>query len=128
MSRWVLTDPATSETWTMPINPNAMTSPFPSKNLSHAYGVLRGSERAQSFLHPPALVQWEWRGVIRSQEHHDTYLHWAAKSSEVHVTDHLGRTWEVLITAFEPEDRKPTARTEWRMRYAVRAVITRRVS
>lgn len=132
-TRWVLTDPATSETWMMPINPNAMTSPQAGKNLQNSYGIDRaydpGSrQRVNTFLAPPSPTQWEWSGVIRSKDHYDAYVHWTQKPSEIHVTDHLGRTWEVLITAFAPEDRVPTQTVPWRLTYSVKALILRRLS
>jgi hypothetical protein len=126
--RWTLTDPATSESWTMPINPNAMTSPQTAKTLRHAYGIRRGVDRVRTFKTPNPAVQWEWSGVIRSKEHYDDYVYWASKTGEVHVTDHLGRTWEVFMASFEPEDRQPMANVPWRLRYKVRALLIGRVT
>lgn len=126
--RWTLSDPATSETWAMPINPDAMTSPFPGKSIVTAYGSRRGRRRPRTVMTPPPIVEWEWEGVIRTEAHYDQLHTWATKGREVHVTDHLGRTWEVLLQAFIPEDRKPTPQTPWRMRYSMRSLILRRVA
>ena len=124
--RWVLTDPATAETWQMPINPNEMTSPFGSKNLKHSYGARGfwgGTERVALFQLPPGVVEWEWKGVIRTKEHYDSYVYWASKKGVVHVTDHLGRTWVVFLRSFEPEDRRPMATVPWRLKFTVKAML-----
>ena len=136
MSRWILQDPKADESWTMPINPDRMTSPHPKKSLRHAYGVWLGGkpygpesrDAIRTFLTPPSLTEWQWEGVIRSEEHYQAYVHWTEKSHEVRVTDHLGRTWEVLFSRFEPEDRRPMKNVPWRLRYKVTAQITRRIS
>ena len=128
-TRWVLTDPATDETWTMPINPDQMTSPHPApKRLRTQYGIRRGVHRIRTFMSAPTANDWEWQGVIRTEEHYDALVAWAQKPNEVHVTDHLGRTWEVLISQFQPTDRKPTVNVPWRLRYRMRALVLRKVS
>ena len=127
--RWVLFDPATSESWTMPINPNAMTSPEPTKkNLKHVSGVLYNKETLRTFMNRPTLHEWEWKGVIRTKEHYDAYVYWMGKTGAVQVTDHLGRTWEVFLKVFDPEDRRPMATVPWRLNYTVKSVVTRRIS
>ncbi len=129
-TRWILTDPATAETWTMPINPDQMSSPQPTRTLSTVSGTGRyqNAARLRTFMTPSAAVDWEWGGVIRSQAHHDTLRTWARKPGEVHVTDHLGRTWAVLFTRFTPVERRPTPLVPWRQRYTMNALILRRVS
>lgn len=126
--RWTFRDTVTSETWTMPINPDAMTSPQPSKQLKHAIGVRYGLNRVRTFMSAPQPVQWSWEGVIRSQEHHDALLAWAGRTHPVEVTDHLGRTWKVLFQKFEPTDRQPTATTPVRERYRMTVLNLGRVA
>lgn len=128
-TRWVLSDPATAETWTMPINPDSMTSPWQGKTLKNASANRAGLHRPRTFMSTPSTpVTWEWSGVIRSKQHHDDLLYWAQKDYEVQVTDHLGRTWEVAMNQFIPEDRKPMANVPWRLRYTMKVFILRRVS
>lgn len=125
--RWTLTDPATAETWTMPINPDSMTSPHPPKDFaSFAKGIKGGHNRSRSFMVPASPVEWTWEGAIRTPEHHDALEAWSKKGT-VRVTDHLGRTWEVVMQRFEPSDRRPTPNTPWRMRYSMTALILRQV-
>lgn len=128
VTRWVLTDPTVPESWTMPINPDSMSSPFGTREMSTSYGSLLGQRRLRTFLTPASAVQWEWSGVIRTKEHHDALEAWSRKPGKVHVTDHLGRTFEVLIASFEPTDRRPTPNVPWRLRYTMKTMLLRRIS
>lgn len=110
----------------MPINPDSMTSPHPTKNLTFAKGIRRGHSRSRTFMTPPPPVEWTWEGPIRTQAHHDALEEWATKG-EVHVTDHLGRSWAVVMQSFDPIDRRPTPQTPWRMRYSMTALILRQL-
>lgn len=126
-TRWVLRDTATNAEWTMPINPDSMSSPYQRRNLKFAYGNAR-DPRVRTFSGSRPPVEWEWGGVIRSKSHYDALVAWAEKSVAVDVTDHLGRTFRVFITEFNPTDRRPTPRASWRLRYAMKALILERVA
>ena len=128
MSRWTLVDTETDETWTMPINPDSMDSPFPMRQFVHAKGVSGGLNRTRTFLAKPQATVIGFGGVIRTKEHHDALEAWARKSVPIELTDHLTRTWRVYITEFVPTDRKPTARIPWRMRYSIKVDFLERIS
>jgi len=131
-SRWVFTDEVADETWTVPINPDSMTSPEPpAKNVTFASGKvndLHNNGRTVTFLGKPTSREWEFGGAIRTQAHYEGLVAWAAKTNDVLVTDHIGRTWRVLITDFLPTERPPTPRTPWRLRYTVKTTIIERVT
>lgn len=113
----------------MPINPDQMSSPHQARQLQTSYGGTRSSvDRFSSFETPMDAKEWSWSGVIRTKEHYDKLEEWAKKSGKVRVTDHLGRTFEVFIQSFDPEDRKPNANVSWRLRYTMTALLLRRVS
>lgn len=111
VDRWVFTDPVTSATYTLPINPNSMTSPFrkTSKQTLPASPV-DGRVRV---LSTPQPVDWQFGGVIRAQAHYDALLEWVTKPNPVTITDHLGRTFTVLLTSFEPQDQRARLATKW---------------
>lgn len=125
-TRWVLRDTATDVEWTMPINPDSMSSPLPRRALKFGYGF-RKDPRVRAFSGAREPIEWEWGGVIRSKSHYDRLVEWAEKSVAVDVTDHLGRTFRVFITEFNPTDRKPTPQVTWRLRYTMKALILERV-
>lgn len=124
--RWIFYDPVLVETWTVPINPDGMTSPEkPAKNVRFAkyvHGELL-EPRTMTFLVKPGARDWEFSGAIRTQAHYLELVRWTKKTNAVRVTDHLGRTWLCYLTDFVPVDRKPTLNTPWRLRYTVKAKI-----
>lgn len=123
-TRWQLRDTDTDETWTMPINPDSMSPvPLVSRSFRHAGTRRRGRRTPRTFSGPPPAKTLQWAGVIRTQDHYDQLVRWARKSVEVEVTDHIGRRFIVLPTAFRPEDRRPTPRTPWRLRYEMESIL-----
>lgn len=125
--RWTLADVATSEVWTMPINPDSMSSPIRRRNLRYALGG-RQDRRLRAMRVAAPAEDWEWSGVIRTQAHYDALLAWAKKPGAIDVTDHLGRTFRVVITDFVPTDRKPTRRTTWRLRYTMKTKLLEEIA
>lgn len=121
--RWIFIDGAT--TWTVPINPNEMSTPYPPKQRQ-AMGNRAGT--IFTLQRPPVPHEWTFSGVIRTQAHHDELLTWSQKNKPIRITDHYGRTWEVLITGFNAEDRRPTQQTPWRMKYTMRTLMLGRIS
>lgn len=126
--RWTLTEVATGATWTMPINPDSMTSPLRQREFTTARGVGGRIKQVRVFQSAAQPVEWEWSGVIRTKAHYDALEEWIKKPGKVRVNDHLGRTFEVMLQTFEPEDRQPTHQTSWRLRYTMKALVLREVA
>lgn len=105
-----------------------MSSPTLERSYDAAVAVTEGRPRLRTFMRPPAAKPWEFAGVINARQHHDDLKAWCEKPGLVRITDHLGRTFEVVITDFEPTDRQPTARNAWRMRYSVKTLLLRRLA
>ena len=128
-ARWKFVDPSTGDEWTHPINPRRMTPPpLLRKQMRFASGARVSAARVRAFRAPTSALPWEFSGVIRSQAHHDSLLEWAKKKRLIEVHDHLGRVFEVVITSFEPSDRRPTAHTPWRLTYSMKTLMLRRTA
>jgi hypothetical protein len=130
--RWRFTDPVTSYIWTVPINPNQMSSPYPSKQRqtlpatpNTAYTDGSGILTLQA---PVTPFEWTFGGAIRTEEHHDELRAWSQVPNPILIRDHFSRTWKVVITQFDATDRRPTMRTPWRMTYTMRSLMFGRVS
>jgi cell wall-associated NlpC family hydrolase len=108
-TRWRFTDPVGGDTYTVPINPNTMTSPFRKTSVS-LQGSPHGEVRALAKTTP---VEWSFGGVIRTQAHYDALLAWTQKPNPVTITDHLGRTHTIILSAFNPEDARAALPTKW---------------
>jgi len=121
--RWTLSDPEAGETWTMPINPDS-AEPVPAQQRTFSSGAGRPKDpRVRLFLNKPDPLDWGWGGVIRTQDHYDELVRWAQKPRPVTLVDHLNREFRIYITAFEPEDRRPTARLNTRWRYTMKVKV-----
>lgn len=126
--RWTFHELATGETYTVPINPDAMTSPFGDRQAKTATTTHDPNGRIRTFMSATTPVQWEFSGAIRTQAHHEALETWAKKPGLIRVTDHLGRTFEVLFVSYEASDRRPTRSTPWRLRYVMKASLLRRTA
>lgn len=116
MSRWVFLNTVTDETWTVPMNPNAMSSPFLDQVTSRgARSPIDGRMRVRR--NKRNVKEWTFSGVARTEEHHDALVYWSAMTDLLHVTDHYGRTFAVRIRSTNIEDRKANRLVPWRTKY-----------
>lgn len=123
--RWELRDPATSETWTFPLNPNRMTSPHAPRSLtimatapSQAAQTMQG--RVIENNQDP--YEWTFSGRIRTQEHHDELYRWSRKVGRLELTDHFDRVWSIRMIQFIPDEKRPSQRAPWRFEYDVKTL------
>ncbi len=124
VQRWKFKDVASTAEAVLPINPNEMSSPYYGKNItSYGTGVLWGTERLRAFQAPPQILEVTWSGVILAKDHYDLLLAWQIARKTVRVTDHLERTFDVIIKSFDPVERLPTARHDWRANYTMTVLL-----
>lgn len=126
--RWIFIEVDTGATYTVPINPDSASSPFPDRQIQQVYGSREGYNRMRSFETPAPPKEWEFGGVIRTQAQHDTLRAWSKKPGAINITDHLDRTFQVVFQDFQATDRSPTPNTPWRQRYTMSALILRRLA
>lgn len=126
--RWRFVELATGEEYTVPINPDSMSSPFKDRQFTTSYGSRAGGNRLRTKERPAPAKEWEFGGVIRTQAHHDALDAWAKKPGHVNIHDHLGRAFQVVFTDFQATDRPPTPQTPWRQRYTMTALVLRRLA
>lgn len=124
-THWTFTDPITSEVWTVPINPDSMTSP---EKPAKALQVARQGLRVATLETKPTSWSWDFSGAIRTQAHHDALADWAGRDHAVLISTHLGRQYRVFITDFEPAEPPKPSRLPWRMRYTMKTLILERVT
>ena len=73
-------------------------------------------------------VEWTFGGVLLTKDHYDSLLEWTKKLTVVRITDHLLRTFEVIITRFDPVERLPTATRAWRADYTMTCLLLKEVT
>lgn len=119
--RWIFFDPATATSETVPQNPDAMTSPYPTRKYVYnsttagAAGVVVANEAK------PDPEQWQFSGTCRTRPHFELLLRWSRKRNRVTITDHYKRQLVVSIDKFEhtPKRSGRQTGTYWLCTYTV---------
>lgn len=117
--RWIFTDLVTSDTYTPPINPNKMTTITGRK----ATTSVPGDTGPLTITVQPRPIDFSFGGVMYDQEHYDALAELVERRHPYRITDHLGRTFDVLLNRFEPEDRPPRPGKGWRHNYTVTGTL-----
>lgn len=138
--RWRFEDPAGPDEVILPLNPNEMSSPSPGRSVQSAWTsrwVSRGTSGADAddgFGRPRLIdsgqlspIEWSFGGVIRNESHYELLLEWTKACRVLRVTDHLGRTFEIIIQKFDPVERRPTPTNEWRANYTMNCLLLKRI-
>lgn len=117
--RWTFNDGQT--TWTTPVNPKMMTSPYPTKQMS-VHATVRTSGQPLVFEGGPVPGSWQFSGKTEDYDHYSTLLAWVQKTCPITITDHVGRPYVVYLTGvkFTPT---LTVRSLWRYDYEVDAIV-----
>lgn len=124
--RWTFQDLSTNEVHTVELNPNQMTGLTFSRQFQ-SWGRLADG-RAVGTMTNREPAQFQFGGVVRQKEHHDSLIDWQKRPGRVRVTDHLGRVFDVMIRSLDLTDRTLTANNRWRFRYQFNCLLLRRVA
>lgn len=119
--RWVFTDPYTNETYTVPLNPREMTSPFADLNISQRHTTAVDG-RALLFEGSSPPANWQFSGAILDANHYAALLAWKEKRRRIRITDHYGRQIEVLLVSFNPTPKRSLGKP-WRHEYTMDALV-----
>lgn len=117
--RWRFADSAGS--WTMPINPNTMTSLTAPKSLVTTPAA-EGGQRMRTTMAPPSPFQWSFGGVIRTQDHYMALLDWSERGVFT-ITTSLEQVVRFLPESFELNERRPTKTRPWRFTYTLTGYV-----
>jgi hypothetical protein len=119
--RWVFRGAGAS--WTVPINPDAMTSLFPEKALTAKYTTAGKVLLFESSQQP---ANWQFSGAILDADHYEGLRHWTYDvPGRIEITDHYGRRIDCALQSFAPEPKRGNGQRPWRHTYTVRALVFR---
>lgn len=128
--RWRLYDPATGERWEFIHNPNQMTSPHLPRAISifvtpPLYNPAVEARGGMARVHETNTQPYEWSfsGWIREEAQYEQLLHWTRKVTRLQLTDHFGRTWWIRFKEFDPDEQRPSHRSDWRFDYDIKATM-----
>lgn len=119
--RWTFTDTVTDEVASLILNPNKMSTPTFAREVQFGWTSgfgMAGVDRMQA-----TPTSWTFEGVILSKVHYDRLLEWAKRGVILRVDDHLGRAFGIIIEKYDPIERLPTARREWRADYTMTCLL-----
>jgi hypothetical protein len=122
VKRWVFTDAVTGDTYTVPRNPDNMTSPFPERNVQSKFttaitGQVLLTEGA------PVISQWQFSGKVADARHYEQLRHWVNDvNHRVVITDHYGRDILCVLTKFDARPKRDMHRL-WSHEYTVTALV-----
>jgi hypothetical protein len=120
---WRWEDPVEGTVVIMPINPNAGASPKFQKSLSKKTTTAPGSlGQALIFEGADEPSQFDFSGVLLTEQHYNFILNAWRKRHPVRLTDDLGRTFTIYLESFTPE-RQRNNTYPWKHTYQATAVI-----
>ena len=123
MPRWRFTDPKTSATYVVPLNPNSMSDPPMRPRSTQAQASSVNAADLVITRGPSALGEWKFSGVIRTSDHHDDLIEWFQKDYVIQVRDHFSRTFSIKMLRFEVVERRPTRLNADRYTYTATALV-----
>ena len=98
--RWLFEDLTDNTSYEFEINPNDGGSPQFKKTITYQ-STLAGNPLI--FEGADEVKTTQVTGTLRSQSQHDTLVNWFEKRHLIRLTDDLGRTYMIYITAYEPK-------------------------
>lgn len=121
--RWRITEPVSTDAAIVQINPNKMDAPTTARTMTFAWGEKWGLDIMRGIDRPTPPRSWTFGGVLLTEAHYNLLLTWTKRLQVVHITDHLGRTFKVVIQKFDPVERLPTATKPWRADYTMTCLL-----
>lgn len=122
VERWLLHDPGAVESVRLPLNPNKMDSPTRPRNMTWAFSSF-GDQKIRGFDTPGPATDWNFSGVLLTEAHYTLLLDWTKRLVPLHITDHLGRTFEVVIKKYDPVERPTSRLRPWRCDYTITCLL-----
>lgn len=125
---WKFIDPTMTgiaSTYEFDVNPNAMTSPFPERNIAvRSSTALDG--KPLLFEGPTAPVEWSFSGNCLTAVQYDALRFWVYDKlgHRVIVEDHFARRIECVLKKFDPTPRRDIHRY-WHHTYTINALVVK---
>lgn len=121
VQRWTLHDPVLHETYEFPLNPRSMGSIHRPRNITaRTTTAVDGQSLVTEGNAPPHT--WTFEGAILTPEHYADLLTWSQKPYRVTLTDHFGRSFDVVLQNFDTTPKRAVGRY-WRHEYTMTGLI-----
>lgn len=113
VNKWTVSDGTL--TFIFAVNPSAMTTPYAPKDVTVGGMNIDGS--FATVQNPTKAAEWTLTGNVYSTTEYGNLKTWHDKDIVLLMTDHLGRTWNVLSLDLNMTDRRDTRNNSQRYTY-----------
>lgn len=122
VQRWTFYDPATTDTFTFPINPREMTSLFGPRAIeTRPTTAIDGQPIVFEANARP--VEWSFSGTMLDHAQHESMRHWVYEvGNRIQLTDHFGRVILLDLVSLDSTPKRDISRY-WRHEYTVQAIV-----
>lgn len=126
MTQWIFTDPLDASTYMLPHSPREASSPEPRRRQTETFAPV-GADIAYA-RSTPSLVEWTFAIRYYNATEVAALRDWCRKKRLIQITDHLGRTYEVVVLRGEAVEGIPSPRRSNRGVFNAACNVVRRVS
>ncbi len=126
--RWIAQDPTTGVSYSFPLSPNKMTTPFPalaaqSNAAAGAWGIGDvNSQGPKTRLVNADPASWTFGGFIHSADLLSTLQSIYKLKHRFYLTDHLGRTFIARLMFVDVNEHQPSLKAPTRYEYTATAI------
>lgn len=113
-----------TNTYLLPVNPNAASMPSKKRNLTYQATPTGGQITYEGRKTPNVL---NFSGDILQESQYNSFRLWFLKRKQVRITDDLGQNFWVYLTSFSPS-RQKSREYDWMMTYSAEAFVLDRGS
>lgn len=116
---WIFKDTVTDDEYEFAINPIDATVPSLTKSVTTQYTAAGIPINWEGRPTPQTM---SFSGTILTEEHLNIMITWVQKSTQVNLSDDLGRKYWIYITSFSPS-RQYSPQYPWRHEYSAEATV-----
>lgn len=116
---WIFKDVVNDEEYEFAVNPLDTSIPSVEKSVATQYTTAGKAINFEGRSKPQTI---NFSGTILTEQHLNAMNYWFEKSSQINLSDDLGRKYWIVITNFAPT-RQYTPDFPWRHEYSADAII-----
>lgn len=119
---WVLTDPFSSDSVELEINPTEADSLPLNKTITYQT-TSSPDGRTLVFQGRDQAIQMTFTGNVLTEDQYNLFVTWFHKQNQITITDDLGRSYNVIITTWVPHRAKTSLQFPWRHSYTMTVTV-----
>lgn len=121
MRMWTFLDLVTDVEYVMERNPNTMSSPLLPKSINPYINT--NAKIGHAIQGKAPASEFTFGGNCRTEAFFNALVYWSENTNPVRITDHLGRSWDVVMTGIDVKEKKYSAHSQWRFSYEMKCLV-----